>query len=102
MLRPDAGQVFLGGEDVTRLEPARRVRRGLARTFQLNTLFPHLTALESVTAAACERRGVGATWWRSLAGYPDEVDEAHGILVSLGLGAVGHRPTRALAYGQQR
>jgi branched-chain amino acid transport system ATP-binding protein len=102
MLRPDAGQVFLGDEDVTRLEPARRVRRGLARTFQLNTLFPHLTALESVTAAVCQQHGVGATWWRGLAGYPNEVDEAHEILMSLGLGAVGHRPTRELAYGQQR
>jgi branched-chain amino acid transport system ATP-binding protein len=102
MLRPDAGHVFLGGEDVTRLPPAQRVRRGLARTFQINALFPHLTALESVTLAVCERRGVGATWWRTLTRHRDEVDEAYEVLRSLGLGAVCHRPTRELAYGQQR
>jgi branched-chain amino acid transport system ATP-binding protein len=102
LLRPDAGRVLLGGEDVTRLEPARRVQRGLARTFQVNALFPRLTALESVTLAVCERRGVAATWWRGLAGYRAEVDEAGDILASLGLAAACHRPTRELAYGQQR
>jgi branched-chain amino acid transport system ATP-binding protein len=102
LTRPDAGRILLEGEDVTRLEPAGRVRRGLARTFQVNALFPRLTALESVTLAVCERRGVAATWWRSLAGYRAEVDEAHGILSSLGLGAACHRATRELAYGQQR
>ncbi len=74
MLRPDAGRIWIGGEDVTRLSPEQRVRRGLARTFQINTLFPGLTALESVTLAVCERRGVAATWWRSLAAYRQEVD----------------------------
>jgi branched-chain amino acid transport system ATP-binding protein len=102
MLRPDAGQVFLGGEDVTRLPPAQRVTRGLARTFQINSLFPRLSALESVTLAVCERRGVAPTWWRGLRLYRDEVDEAHGILRSLRLDPVCHQPTRALAYGQQR
>jgi branched-chain amino acid transport system ATP-binding protein len=102
LLRPDAGCILLGGEDVTRLEPAGRVRRGLARTFQINTLFPHLDPLESVTLAVCERRGVAATWWRGLAGYRDEIAEAHDILTSIGLGAVCHRATRELPYGQQR
>ena len=102
LLRPDAGQIFLGDEDVTRLEPARRVKRGLVRTFQINSLFPHLSALESITLAVCERRGVGATWWRGLADYRDEVDEAHDILRSLTLDAVCYRATRELAYGQQR
>ena len=102
MLRPDAGQIFLGDEDVTRLAPEQRVRRGLVRTFQINSLFPHLNALESVTLAVCERRGVAATWWRALPGYREEVDEAYAILESLRLGAVCHRSTRELAYGQQR
>ena len=102
MLRPDAGQILLGEEDVTGLEPSQRVKRGLVRTFQINTLFPHLTALESVTLAVCERRGVAATWWRRLAGYREEVDEAYDILASLALGAVCDQPTRELAYGQQR
>jgi branched-chain amino acid transport system ATP-binding protein len=102
LLPPDAGQILLGGEDVTRLGPAQRVKRGLVRTFQINSLFPHLNALESVTLAVCERRGVAATWWRRVTGYRDVVDEAYEILRSLMLGPVCFRATRELAYGQQR
>ena len=64
MLAPDAGRIFLGDDDITALRPEQRVRRGLVRTFQINSLFPHLTALESVTLAVCERRRVAPTWWR--------------------------------------
>src|SRR5262249_10118861 len=46
MLRPDAGRIFLGEDDITSLTAAERVKRGLVRTFQITTLFPHLTALE--------------------------------------------------------
>ena len=58
MLAPDSGQIFLGGEDVTDLEPQARVKRGLARTFQINTLFAGLNPLEAVTLAVCEREGI--------------------------------------------
>ncbi len=102
MLRPDAGQILLGGEDVTAFAPEERVRRGLARTYQINSLFPHLTALESVTLAVCERRRVAQTWWRRLIAYREEIEEAHQILGALMLGTVCHRPARELAYGQQR
>jgi ABC-type branched-subunit amino acid transport system ATPase component len=57
MLTPNAGQILLGGEDITALGPQERVRRGLARTFQINTLFVGLNALEAVTLAVTERRG---------------------------------------------
>ena len=102
MLRPDGGRILLGREDVTALAPDERVRRGLARTYQINSLFPHLTALESVTLAVCERRRVAQTWWRRLIAYREEIEEAHQILGALMLGTVCHRPARELAYGQQR
>jgi branched-chain amino acid transport system ATP-binding protein len=102
MLRPDSGRILLGPDDITGLAPDARVKRGLVRTFQINTLFPHLSALEAVTLAVCERRGVAAQWQRRLATYRDAVDEAYGILASLRLGADCVRPTHALAYGQQR
>jgi branched-chain amino acid transport system ATP-binding protein len=102
MLRPDSGRIFLGADDITALKPDARVKRGLARTFQINTLFPNLTALEAVTLAVCERRGAAGTWWRELPAYRDAVEEAHEILVPLRLGASCYRPTRELAYGQQR
>jgi branched-chain amino acid transport system ATP-binding protein len=102
MIQPDVGHIFLGDEDITRLGPEQRVRRGLVRTFQINSLFPNLTALEAVTLAVCERRGDARTWWLPVASYRDAIDEAHAILTSLFLARVAHRLTRELAYGQQR
>ena len=102
MLKPDKGQIFLGGDEITMLKPEERVKCGLVRTFQINTLFPHLSALEAVTLAVCERRGDAGTWWRSLPAYGDAIEEAYAILLSLRLAASCHQPTRELAYGQQR
>jgi branched-chain amino acid transport system ATP-binding protein len=101
-LQPDAGQILLGETEITALEPDRRVKQGLARTFQINTLFPDLEPLEAVTLAVCEREGDAGIWWRRLAGFRHAVDEAYAILDSLKLGAVCYRPTCELAYGQQR
>ena len=100
MLRPDSGAVFLGGEDVTALRPDQRVKRGLARTFQINTLFPHLSALESVTLVVLEREGHAHNWWRSLPRFGEAIGEADAILASLKIPA--QKQTSELAYGQQR
>ena len=102
MLQPDAGEILLGGEDITALAPEARVRRGLVRTFQINSLFPNLNALEAVTLAVCEREGVARIWWQRVAAHSGAIDEAHGILSSLMLGDDCYRPTRELPYGQQR
>ena len=101
-LRPDGGHVFLGEQEVTRLEPDQRVKRGLARTFQVNSLFPRLSPLEATTLAVCERRGLAGAWWRNLRACRAELDEAFEILRFLGLDRVSHRSTRELPYGQQR
>jgi len=100
MLRPDSGEIFLGGSDITHLKPEARVRQGLARTFQINTLFPQLTALESVTIAVLEREGHAHNWWRQLSRFRPAIDEAAAILSSLNIPP--DRETRELAYGQQR
>ncbi len=102
MLQPGAGRIFLDDSDITALPPEQRVRRGLVRTYQINSLFPHLTALESITLAVCERTRAARIWWRQLNAYPHEIDEAHDILVALKLGSACHRLTREMAYGQQR
>jgi branched-chain amino acid transport system ATP-binding protein len=102
MLKPDKGQIFLGADEITMLKPEERVKCGLVRTFQINTLFPHLSALEAVTLAVCERRGYAGSWWEKLPAYGDAIEEAYAILLSLRLAASCHRPTRELAYGQQR
>lgn len=102
MLSPDAGRIRLGGQDITAIKPHMRVKHGLVRTFQINTLFPHLNALEAVTLAVCERRGEAGNFWKRLPSYGEAVDEAYAVLASLGLGADCTRPTHELAYGQQR
>jgi ABC-type branched-subunit amino acid transport system ATPase component len=100
MLAPDSGQIFLGGDEITALRPDTRVRKGLARTFQINTLFPQLSALEAVTLAVLEREGHAHNWWRSLPRFGAAIAEAQGILDSLKIPAT--RVTRELPYGQQR
>ena len=102
MLKPDAGQILLDGDEISAQPPAARVRRGLVRTFQINSLFPKITALDAVTLAVCERRGEAGVWWRGLSRYGEAVDEAHTILTSLRLDHVERTTTKELAYGQQR
>ena len=102
VLAPTAGEVFLGDERVTGLPQHARVKRGMTRTFQINTLFPGLTALESVVLACCERSGRGGVWWRTVAAERGAIEEAHSILARLRLDADANTPTRALPYGKQR
>src|SRR6201987_5114475 len=64
VLRPTAGRIILGGNDITALKPHQRVRLGMARTFQINQLFLDLTPLETIGLAVSERLGSGGDWWR--------------------------------------
>jgi branched-chain amino acid transport system ATP-binding protein len=101
-LTPTAGDVYLGEEKVTTLAQHARVKRGMTRTFQINTLFPGLTVLESVVLACCEREGHGGVWWRTVAIERNAVDEAREILARLRLSADADAITRSLPYGKQR
>jgi ABC-type branched-subunit amino acid transport system ATPase component len=101
-LEPTAGSVILQGEDVTRRPQHQRVKRGLARTFQINRLFADMTVLESVTLAVCERRGLGARFWRPVGAHSEAIDDAAALLAQLRLLDVAHELTKDLAYGKQR
>jgi branched-chain amino acid transport system ATP-binding protein len=101
-LLPDSGTISLLGEEITSLEPHSRAKRGMGRTFQINTLFPQLTPLESVAMAICERTGISGNFLASLARQEETIGEAYELLTSVGLGSVATRGTRELAYGQQR
>ena len=102
VLSPSAGEVFLGGERVTRLSIHQRVKRGLARTFQINNLFPELTVLQSVLLAVCEQHGAATDAWRPIAGCAQEIAAARAILRTLKLHRLEGETVRELAYGQQR
>jgi branched-chain amino acid transport system ATP-binding protein len=102
VLRPSAGRILLEGEDITALDAYRRVRRGLARTFQINQLFLDLTPLESVGLAISERMGAGGQWWRLVGTNPAVVEEIVEILDRFHLTDVMHERTGNLPYGRQR
>ncbi len=102
VLRPDAGSIALEGVDVTRLSAPERVRKGLARTFQISRCFPELTPLETIALAIGEREGRGRSWFRSASGRPEEVEEAVSILERFGLVSVMAERTRVLPYGKRR
>ena len=102
-LPASAGSLRLFGEDITALPQHRRARSGLARTFQVNQLFPELTPREAVTMAVAERAGAGATWWRPLRGMVALRVEADRLLDALGFPETDRdRATAGLPYGRQR
>ena len=102
VLRPTAGRILLEGADITSLEPHRRVRLGIARTFQINQLFPQLTPLETIGLAVSERLGGGADWWRTTGSRSQIVDEIVEIAERFGLTEGLNQRTAELAYGKQR
>ena len=99
---PTSGRVFLGADDITALSQYQRVKRGMARTFQINTLFPGLSVLEAAMLAICERRGKATIWHRTVEQQSEEKDEAQRLLESLGLYAEAYTVIRELPYGKQR
>ncbi|AJG23246.1 ABC transporter ATP-binding protein [Cupriavidus basilensis] len=96
------GSIWLGDEDITQLPQYARVRRGMTRTYQINTLFPGLTVLESVVLAVAERSGATRIWHRTVAAQRALADEAMAVLASLRLDAEADTETRSLPYGKQR
>jgi len=101
-LAPSAGEIHLGDDRITRLPPHARARLGLARTYQVSSLFPDLTALESVVLAVCERKRLAASWTRPVARRGEEVDEAFELLSTFHLAGEAGALTRRLPYGKQR
>jgi ABC-type branched-subunit amino acid transport system ATPase component len=101
-LRPDAGSVHLAGEDVTGIAPHRRARRGLARTFQVNSQFGPLTVLENVFLAVSEAAGTGGGMLRAAGSQRALIAKAEALTEELDLVAERHLPVSAISYGKQR
>ncbi len=102
VLAPSAGTILLDGEDITQLRSDLRVRRGLARTFQINQLFPALTPLETLGLAVSERLGGGGDWWRVVGSRREIVDDVVEIAERFRLVDVLEERTSSLPYGKQR
>jgi len=102
VLKPSAGQVLLNGEDITSWTQARRARRGLARTFQINQLFRGLTVLENLCMTIGERDGNCNNMWRSAGARRAVIDEALDHLAALRMVDDALKLVRELPYGRQR
>ncbi len=101
-LAPTAGTILLGERDVTRATPQQRVSAGLARTFQINTLFPSLTPIQSVVLSICEREGLDRPSLGSFRARGPIVDEATALLARFGLADAADQVVQKLPYGEQR
>ncbi len=101
-LAPSAGSIWLNGEDVTALPVHQRVRRGLARTFQINTLLREMSVLEGVQLAVMEHWNEGRRLFSGVAQQRRAAEAAYDLLETLGLEADASLPVGGLAYGRQR
>ena len=102
VLPPTSGRIELLGEDISRLAPHERVRRGLVRTFQINQLFEGLTPLQTLAMTVSQHLGQGASWWQPLGQDPRVVHRCEQLLAQFHLTEVMDQPTQELAYGKRR
>ena len=101
-LSPDAGMIRFSGADVTRLRAPARCARGLARSFQLTSVFRDFTALDNVLLAEQARAGHSFRFWRPARRDPALREPARAALASVGLGDRADVTAASLAHGEQR
>ena len=102
LLRPSAGAVRFKGRDIRGVGPVRLARLGLARSFQLVQIFPELTVLETLQAAAVSRLGRGRRILRALDADGEVRRDAEQVAELFGLGEKLHVPSRTLPQGDKK
>jgi branched-chain amino acid transport system ATP-binding protein len=101
-LRPDAGRIRFAGADITALSAPARSRKGLARSFQITSIYREFTALDNVALAVQAHAGHSFRFWRAARTEPGLRDPARAILAEVGLGARAEVVAANLAHGEQR
>jgi branched-chain amino acid transport system ATP-binding protein len=101
-LVPTKGSVWINNRDVTQLPSHRRVKAGLARTFQINQLLRELSVVEHVQLAVVERLGFGSIMLGGRRARRETAEQAYNILESLKLEDAAISPIARLSYGRQR
>ncbi len=102
LVRPTAGRIELSGRDVTASSTVERARRGLARSFQVTSLFSHLTVLENVRLAARAHMGGSAKLWTRIRRDDRAVLDARGALDTVGLADRADDLAASLSHGNKR
>jgi len=96
----DAGNIVLFGKDVTHLAPHHRVHRGLARTYQIITLFPKDTLEHNI---ALSLLGLSKVRWNAFRSFDEDLyGEARAVLARVGLEHLAKRGIAEVAYGDKR
>jgi len=96
----DSGQIKLFGEDITKLAMHKRAHRGMSRTYQIITLFPHDTLERNVALGLLALR---RSRWDIFLPMPQDIrDEARRVLDLVGLEHLGDRPISVIPYGEKR
>jgi branched-chain amino acid transport system ATP-binding protein len=102
MLRPDSGRISFAGEDITRLTAPRRARKGLARSFQITSIYLEFTALQNVALAVQAHAGHSFSFWRDARTDPSLVEPAAQILREMNLHERRNVLAANLSHGEQR
>ncbi|EIM28167.1 ABC transporter ATP-binding protein [Microvirga lotononidis] len=101
-LASNSGSVLFGGEDVTQLSMPQRVRRGLARSFQITSILPGFSALENVALAVQARSGSSFRLFGNAAQERALNEPAMECLAQVNLAARAHIPAGLLSHGEKR
>ena len=101
-LRPDSGSIRFDDQDVTRLDSPLRARRGLARSFQVTSIFRDFSALDNVTLAVQARSGHSFRFWRRARTQSALREPARAALDAVGLGTRADVRAANRAHGEQR
>lgn len=101
-LKPSTGKIFFLGKDITGLPPYEISRLGIARSFQITSIFPELSVFENVRISAQSRSRSSANFLNSFKGLEDANQNAERILKDLGLLEFRDAKAKNLSYGLQR
>jgi len=102
LLAPDAGRIVFDGHDVTALSAPQRSQLGLARSFQITSIFRNFTAIENVALSIQAHAGHSFRFWRPAMSDPELIGPARKLLDEIGLGARADILASNLAHGEQR
>jgi branched-chain amino acid transport system ATP-binding protein len=101
-LAPTRGSIYFNGHDITREEPAEVARRGIARSFQISAVFPHLTVLQNVRIGLQRKSKTSFHFWQSEASLKSLDSQALELLTEVGLEAYPTVVAVELPYGRKR